>query len=270
MPGGSSLPSRRPHFLGPIVKSPNRNTNLNRRSGHHHGIRSWCDAVHRSTHRSVLRMRLALTTTTTGTPDGNRRTPRISGQTISTHCCTSAKRSRSASSMAGAGGIAGNRRPIRQVGGPPRALLRKRACKRWVWRRDMSLRAINNPLLLSLSEQAAATGRPDGDALGHGAPICCTATIQDEGMPEIEGERGWRVAERSHRDWRIVASAWVVAIVCVLLFAAADASASRHRAASRQGNLAGAVIPRHDPSFPGPDELAASDWVERQTAEARF
>ncbi len=89
-------------------------------------------------------------------------------------------------------------------------------------------------------------------------------------MPEIEGERGWRVAERSHRDWRIVASAWVVAIVCVLLFAAADASASRHRAASRQGNLAGAVIPRHDPSFPGPDEVAASDWVERQTAEARF
>ncbi|MGA8756370.1 MAG: hypothetical protein WB611_08555 [Stellaceae bacterium] len=89
-------------------------------------------------------------------------------------------------------------------------------------------------------------------------------------MPEIEGERWSCVAERSRRDWRIVASAWVVAIVCVLLFAAADASASRHGAPSREGNLAGAVIPRHDPSFPGPDELAASDWVERQTAEAGF
>jgi hypothetical protein len=134
----------------------------------------------------------------------------------------------------------------------------------------MSLRAIKNHPLLSLSGQAAAAGRPDGDVLGHGVPICCGATIQDEAMPEIEGERGWRVAERSRRDWRIVASAWVVAIVCVLLFAAADTSASRHVAVSRVGNLAGAVIPRHDPSFPGPDELAASDWVERQTAEARF
>ena len=115
-----------PIFSARSLTRAQPNANLNRRSGHHHGIRSWCDAVHRSTHRPVLRMRLALTTTTTGTPDGNRRTPRISSQTISTHCCTFAKRSRSASSMAGAGGTAGNRRPIRQVGGPPRALLRKR------------------------------------------------------------------------------------------------------------------------------------------------
>ncbi len=89
-------------------------------------------------------------------------------------------------------------------------------------------------------------------------------------MPEIEGKHQGRIVERASRDWRIVAAAWVIAIACVLLFAAADALASRHRAPSGGGkhNLAGAVIPRHDPSFPGPDEVATSDWVERATAEA--
>lgn len=87
-------------------------------------------------------------------------------------------------------------------------------------------------------------------------------------MPETEEERRRHIVERSCRDWRIVASAWVIAIFCVLLFAAADALASRHGARTSQVELAGAVIPRHDPSFPGPDEVAASDWVERATAEA--
>lgn len=87
-------------------------------------------------------------------------------------------------------------------------------------------------------------------------------------MPEIEEWDQWHIVQRSGRDWRIVASAWVFVIVCVLLFAAADAMACRHRAPSGKGQLTGAVIPRHDPSFPGPDEVAASDWVERATAEA--
>jgi len=82
-------------------------------------------------------------------------------------------------------------------------------------------------------------------------------------MPEeIEG------AERSFGGWRVAASAWLVATTFVVLFAAADALASLHRPAPREANLAGAVIPRHDPSFPGPDEIAASDWLERVRVEA--
>jgi hypothetical protein len=75
-------------------------------------------------------------------------------------------------------------------------------------------------------------------------------------------------AERSFGGWRVVASAWLVAITFVLLFATAGAFASLHSNPSREANLAGAVIPRHDPSYPGTDEIAASDWLERAKAEA--
>jgi hypothetical protein len=68
--------------------------------------------------------------------------------------------------------------------------------------------------------------------------------------------------------WRIVASAWLVAIIFVGLFATAEALASLRNASPRKDSLAGAVIPRHDPSFPGPDEVAASDLLERARAEA--
>jgi hypothetical protein len=87
-------------------------------------------------------------------------------------------------------------------------------------------------------------------------------------LGDIEGARGLRIAERSVGDWRIVASAWLVAIVFVVLFVAADALASLRSTSSREASLAGAVIPRHNPSFTGPDEIAASDWLDRVRAEA--
>jgi hypothetical protein len=88
-------------------------------------------------------------------------------------------------------------------------------------------------------------------------------------MPEdIEGARELGIAERSVGDWRLVASAWLVAVVFVVLFAAADALASFRSTSPREASLAGAVIPRHNPSFPRPEEIAASDWLDRVRAEA--
>ncbi len=74
--------------------------------------------------------------------------------------------------------------------------------------------------------------------------------------------------ERFIGGWRMVASAWLVAIMFVVLFATVQALASRHSAPPREDSLAGAVIPRHDSGFPGPDEVAASDLLERARAEA--
>jgi len=89
------------------------------------------------------------------------------------------------------------------------------------------------------------------------------------GLPEdIEGARELGIAERSAGDWRIVASAWLVAILFLVLFAAAAALASLRITSSHEASLAGAVIPRHDPSFPGPNEIATSDWLNRLRAEA--
>jgi hypothetical protein len=89
-------------------------------------------------------------------------------------------------------------------------------------------------------------------------------------LEEIERAREPGIAERSAGGWRIVAAAWLVAIFLVLLFTAADALASRHKklSLSRGSSLAGTVIPRHDAGVPGPDEIAASDWLERVRAEA--
>jgi hypothetical protein len=44
--------------------------------------------------------------------------------------------------------------------------------------------------------------------------------------------------------------------------------AAHHQNAFHEISLAGAKIPRHDLSFPGPDDIAASDWLERVRAEA--
>jgi hypothetical protein len=76
------------------------------------------------------------------------------------------------------------------------------------------------------------------------------------------------VSERCIGEWRIVASAWLVAIALVALFATADALASRPDPLPRIPRLAGAEIPRHDPGFPGPDEVAASDWLEKARIES--
>jgi hypothetical protein len=86
-------------------------------------------------------------------------------------------------------------------------------------------------------------------------------------MLEIGSRRGTRIAERSFGGWRIVASAWSVATVLMILLGV-QALASRHSSSPRDESLAGAVIPRHDPGFVGPDEVAASDWQERAKAEA--
>jgi hypothetical protein len=76
--------------------------------------------------------------------------------------------------------------------------------------------------------------------------------------------------ERFAGGWRGAASAWMVVVIFVVLFATAEALAALHGASPHRDSLAGAVIPRHDPGFPGPDEVAASDWLERARAEAYF
>ena len=87
-------------------------------------------------------------------------------------------------------------------------------------------------------------------------------------LEEIEVARELGTAERSFGGWRVVAAAWLVMMIFVALFATGEALACRHRAPSRESTLTGAVIPRHDSSLLGPDEVAASDWVQRVKAEA--
>ena len=65
------------------------------------------------------------------------------------------------------------------------------------------------------------------------------------------------IAERSSGGWRLVASAWVVAIVFVVMFAGVEAFASRHSVTPHQASLSGVVIPRHDPTCTGSVDLSA-------------
>jgi hypothetical protein len=48
--------------------------------------------------------------------------------------------------------------------------------------------------------------------------------------------------------WRGVVSAWAVAIFVVVVFVGFQAMASLHHIAPHASQLAGAVIPRHDPT----------------------
>jgi hypothetical protein len=75
------------------------------------------------------------------------------------------------------------------------------------------------------------------------------------------------IADRTVDDWRAPAAAWLLLILFAALFWAATAVAPLHDAAARQRALAGADIPHHDPSLPGPDEIKASDWLEQIRAE---
>lgn len=75
------------------------------------------------------------------------------------------------------------------------------------------------------------------------------------------------ISDEADKSWRAVAAAWLVPILFATVFVAADAIAARHHAPARECATAGAMIPRHDPSLPGPDEIAASDWLERVRAE---
>ncbi len=85
-------------------------------------------------------------------------------------------------------------------------------------------------------------------------------------MPEhIEQEREPGFGERYLGGWRVIGSAWAMAIVFVLLFAGVQALASRHGPSPHQERLVGAVIPRHDPSCAGPGAVTASATSNCQT-----
>jgi hypothetical protein len=75
-------------------------------------------------------------------------------------------------------------------------------------------------------------------------------------------------ADKSIAGWRVIASAWIIAVIFIATFATVQALASLHNVSSRSDHLVGAVIPRHDASVPGPDEVAESDQLERARAEA--
>jgi hypothetical protein len=49
-------------------------------------------------------------------------------------------------------------------------------------------------------------------------------------------------------SWRAIIAAWVLVVLLVILSAGAEALASRHHAAPQRADVAGAVIPRHDPA----------------------
>ena len=68
--------------------------------------------------------------------------------------------------------------------------------------------------------------------------------------------------------WRALAAAWLLPVLFAALFGAANALASGHHDLARDCVLAGAAIPQHDASLPGPDEIKASDWLERVKVEA--
>jgi hypothetical protein len=66
------------------------------------------------------------------------------------------------------------------------------------------------------------------------------------------GHRG--EAQRNGRElapWRIVASAWALVALFAILFVGFEALAARCEPWPRHANLAGAVIPRHDPACAG-------------------
>jgi len=65
--------------------------------------------------------------------------------------------------------------------------------------------------------------------------------------PKPESERHDRLAA----GWGVIVSAWVLVALFVILLAGAQALASYHAAAPRHPELAGAVIPRHDPASAG-------------------
>ncbi|HEY3911401.1 MAG TPA: hypothetical protein VGM07_16145 [Stellaceae bacterium] len=69
---------------------------------------------------------------------------------------------------------------------------------------------------------------------------------------------GMRIAEGSFGGWRMVAAAWVVAIVLVMLFAGVQALASRHPVLVSTNAYAGVVIPRHDPNCAAIDPVTAT------------
>lgn len=80
-------------------------------------------------------------------------------------------------------------------------------------------------------------------------------------LEEMEGPA------RSFGSWRVVTSAWLVAIVFAMLLGGVHALASLHTP-PHKARLAGVVIPRHVARFVSANDVAASDWLEQARAEA--
>jgi hypothetical protein len=55
-------------------------------------------------------------------------------------------------------------------------------------------------------------------------------------------------SDRLSGSWRAVVAAWAVVVLLVVFSAGAEALAARHITPPRHTDLAGAVIPRHDPA----------------------
>lgn len=78
-------------------------------------------------------------------------------------------------------------------------------------------------------------------------------------MPEEFGSvGGLRPAERSFAGWRIIAAAWAVVIVALMLFAGVQALASRP-VVPVPYDYSGVVIPRHDLSCAAPNAETAQN-----------
>ena len=74
----------------------------------------------------------------------------------------------------------------------------------------------------------------------------------------IDSTGGLGIAVGSSASWRMVASAWVVAIVAIMLFIGLHAVAPRHNVLPREDSFAGSVIPRHDANCAGLDMVMAA------------
>src|SRR5271169_4725679 len=102
--------------------------------------------------------------------------------------------------------------------------------------------------------------RSRGVSVGGACPLTLhrnrAGNIMGVPMPEEFGTaNSLNIVERSFGGWRIIASAWLVAIVFVVMFAGVEALASLHGTSPHQATLAGAVIPRHDPGCAGAVDL---------------
>lgn len=94
-------------------------------------------------------------------------------------------------------------------------------------------------------------------------------------MPEyFDQQRDAGFAERYLGGWRVIAAAWALAIMVVMLFSGVQALASHHGTSPEKTQLAGAVIPRHDPSCAGsataPNCHSFNDDLARAEAEAEI
>ncbi len=79
----------------------------------------------------------------------------------------------------------------------------------------------------------------------------CSKTGAD--MTELN-ERGREPQESDSTigNWRVIVSAWAVALLFIILFAGVQAVASLHGVSPEQASLAGAIVPQHDPACAGP------------------